>query len=373
MLLIVTQMIHIKKKLMICLVFFSKIEISSNFMIYEAFVRLIASASSIRPSNSNHFIVINTILKELVDNHNLKGMFHSSTIFSIFKCSKICLLFLLEEGVINISFVENLLLNLPSNKRDLYVWFSFFFPEIKKANPEFYEMQAAKLCITEERIFQENHVKNIEEFYKARKLGHSVDEIAQIIQKDDLESFMTLVTKNENFNFNSTVENSIFENDNDVLSRKVYLVEYVMAFHSFNIFKYLLLNNVKFFQNSINFAIIGGNYEIIHILEEELNITFDLNNYFLSIRYHYPEIADYLLTTTNFGVSCKYFRQEFFRNNNYKYIYNLLKDPLKYDLILEDLSSIYYAQATNSTDLIFLLIHYILLNKIDEKYSMMDV
>ena len=79
-----------------------------------------------------------------------------------------------------------------------------------------------------------------------------------------------------------------------------------MFFNSIEIFKFLLLNNARMDNlNSPCFAIAGGSYDVIHILEQQNIISpqnvHHLNSFIISaIRYHRNEIADYLIESLGF-------------------------------------------------------------------------
>ncbi|OHT00698.1 hypothetical protein TRFO_32562 [Tritrichomonas foetus] len=66
-----------------------------------------------------------------------------------------------------------------------------------------------------------------------------------------------------------------------------------MAFGSINIFRYLWLKEVKYSKETLKYCIIGGNFEILHVLEEESQYKFDKGSYFQSIEYYHPEMTEY--------------------------------------------------------------------------------
>ena len=67
-------------------------------------------------------------------------------------------------------------------------------------------------------------------------------------------------------------------------------------------FKYLLLNNVHYTERLCNFAISGGNYEIIHAIENNFpNSDFCSDECFVqSIIYHRYSITDWILVNSDF-------------------------------------------------------------------------
>ena len=70
-------------------------------------------------------------------------------------------------------------------------------------------------------------------------------------------------------------------------------IEFAAFYGSVKCFKYFLLNNAKLKPSICKFAVAGGNYEIIHILEQK-NLSFE-DCFRLSVEYHRYEITDWLL------------------------------------------------------------------------------
>ncbi|OHS97472.1 hypothetical protein TRFO_36336 [Tritrichomonas foetus] len=124
--------------------FFEKISISSNFSIYEAFLRLFAHISiffNVAQNYQRRQLIFNEILKELISKHSLKTIFHQSTLFFIFKLNRHFLLFFIEEGIIDMSIIETQF-SYVNRSNDLL--FLFFMPEIQKTNPKLYQEQKEK-------------------------------------------------------------------------------------------------------------------------------------------------------------------------------------------------------------------------------------
>lgn len=136
--------------------------------------------------------------------------------------------------------------------------------------------------------------------------------IAKFIREDNLESFQNFVNESKVL-FNSKVPWSIFEcmfflNEKEMPT----LIEYACFFGSIRIFKYLVGLGVissinesnQNFPNKIldrlgEFAVIGGNYEIIHILEDH-GVKFNEKTLLNSIKFQRNEISIYLIDT--FGI-----------------------------------------------------------------------
>ncbi|OHT04699.1 hypothetical protein TRFO_27700 [Tritrichomonas foetus] len=294
--------------------FIESISISTNFSIYEGFLRILMNLSlyfTLPQKYQKRQSVFYDILNQLIVKHSLKTVFHPLTIYCIFQQNKHILLFLLENGIIDISLIKKEIYQ-HTNKNFLL----FFLPEIEKSDSKFWKEQKKLFHISKEEIFKiynnvtlQNSNDKIEKdqernnkcetFYEIRKENHSNEEIARIIRKDDLNSFLNFFVNNHDFDHGYTIKPSVFENNPDMNrdTDGISLLEYSMAFGSINIFRYLWLNHAKYSENSLKYSIIGGNYEIIHILEEESQYQFPEDCYWVSIKYDRNEISEYLLTS----------------------------------------------------------------------------
>ena len=128
---------------------------------------------------------------------------------------------------------------------------------------------------------------------KLRHEGMHENYLYQLIRKDDLNEFQHVLSISS-IDINSCVTFSLFEISsiiNDYL-RLPRLIEYAAFFGSIQIFKYLLLNEAEVTSRLPEFAVAGGNYEIIHILED-MELSFQKTMYY-AIRFHRNEIAQYL-------------------------------------------------------------------------------
>ncbi|OHT07903.1 hypothetical protein TRFO_05007 [Tritrichomonas foetus] len=306
--------------------FFDEISISQHFSIYDGFLRLLVHLSiyfSIsldqEKSQRNQQIFLD-ILKELISKHSLKDTFSQILLFHIFKKNKHFLLFLVEEGIIDFDFLINNELYKIKNSH-LYL---FFVPEINNFMnymededfkiDNFYKkfINAVKrsYCLIDqddetsskrEKDSESEFQFDFEQLKNRRKEIHSPEEIARIIREDNLDLFLQYISKRDQFNINSRIKSSLFENNEDINNegKGISLLEYSMAFHSINIFRYLWINKAKYSKESLQYCIIGGNFEIFHILETESKFKFDQNCHFKSIEYLQNEIHEYFLNSTS--------------------------------------------------------------------------
>ena len=129
--------------------------------------------------------------------------------------------------------------------------------------------------------------------------------ISKLIRKDNIDEFQEFAEKN-NLDFNSKIEYSIIDyptfNVRDAEKDMPTLIEYASFFGSGNIFKYLLLKNVEIGEKIMNYSVIGGNLDIIHILEDK-NKTFSEDSLINAVKYSQNEIADYLIQNHNIQIS----------------------------------------------------------------------
>ncbi|OHS98180.1 hypothetical protein TRFO_09041 [Tritrichomonas foetus] len=239
---------------------FQNIDIKNNYPIYEAFLQILSHKFFINHVTKNVSLYY-TILEELIIKHSLLKVFHYSTITAIFYPNPILLLHI-----------------------------------------NTYSYQNCKEFILNEKQLKELKI-NVEEFENNTKIPnnepYSNIGITQIIREDNLNAFIQYLS-NENFDLNSQIVNPY-------LNHEITLLEYSMIYGSINIFKYLWLNKALCSQESLKYSIIGGNYDIIHILEDETKYLFEEECLRISIKYHQRAVTEYLLTTSrnNFSLSRK--------------------------------------------------------------------
>ena len=96
------------------------------------------------------------------------------------------------------------------------------------------------------------------------------------------------------FDFNQTIEPSLYERCSFVNTENVSLIDFAAFFGSIKCFKFLLLNgsNTK---NTGKYAVAGGNLEILHLCEQN-HSTFE-GSYEAAIKYHRNDIFHYLYET----------------------------------------------------------------------------
>lgn len=173
--------------------------------------------------------------------------------------------------------------------------FFFFAPEFEKFYPDYF-------C--EHEIEFKN--VNLSTHLKLRSEGMNESELAIIIRNDDIDSFQSYVSK-LNFNLNGNIPKSKYE-ISFYLKSSTSLIEYAAFYGSLKIFKFLWMNNVHISDQLREFAVSGGNYEIVHILERK-QVNFDEDCLNKAIQYHHNEIARYINETFDVHFTFDTFRE----------------------------------------------------------------
>ena len=156
-----------------------------------------------------------------------------------------------------------------------------------------------RLAKTSFKYFFPSQYKNKIQLEKMINSGYCLDTLAEIIRKDDIDSFIQIVSQSgENFDINQRKKSTIFERSS-LLFHNPTLIQYSAFFNSIKIFKYLLLNNAKIESSSndyyslADYAVAGGSIEIIHILEQKGIELY--NSIPISIKYYQNDIFQYIL------------------------------------------------------------------------------
>lgn len=135
-----------------------------------------------------------------------------------------------------------------------------------------------------------------EQKIEARNALHSINPLVQLIKEDKINEFQDFISKN-NYNIENEIPQSHFEMHQILFNAKP--IEYAAFFGSINIFKFLLNkdNNINF-GNLLEYAIAGGNIDIIHIIENESHdddIKSNQRLLELAILYMNNELIEYIV------------------------------------------------------------------------------
>ena len=257
-------------------------KLSENKYELKSFLYLIAAISNNYHRSQDFFTKIELILKSLQE--KIKNYYHSFEIFQIFRRNKRLLLFLFKSEIITPN--EEIYSIMLCNKKCIdEKYLEYFSPEFE---PFFEEKMKFLILYPYKSI-------TIDEFNKKREKGENDNYLCCLIQNDSAVDFITHLEKT-NISPSSKIQPSIFETNLLLLKKKPTLIEYSVFHGSIQIFKYLYQKNAKITTYIWLYAIHGRNAEIIHFLEEILNIKSQESYQFLileSIKCHHNEIIDY--------------------------------------------------------------------------------
>ena len=114
-----------------------------------------------------------------------------------------------------------------------------------------------------------------------------------ILRADDFDEFIQYLVKNPTHDVSKPIEDFDIFYDKISNSNPINHYKFACLYGSVKCYKYFLNNNIKIPSDVTKYAIIGGNYEIIHILSQR-NITFD-SMFSIALQYQRNDIADWLL------------------------------------------------------------------------------
>ena len=122
--------------------------------------------------------------------------------------------------------------------------------------------------------------------------GRNPLEIANLIRNDDVEKLQE-ISSQVDFDFDQAVEPSLYERCSFINQEGGYisLIDYAAFFGSVKCFKFLLLNDSELI-NTAKYAVAGGNFEIIHLCEQ--NHALFEGTYKAAIKFHQNDIFRYL-------------------------------------------------------------------------------
>ena len=159
--------------------------------------------------------------------------------------------------------------------------------------------------------------------------NHHMDEEEKIISNDDLDELIELTTNDKEkdliFNTQDIIFNHEVKNPWPIQGHSLDCAAY---YGSVKIFKYLLMNGMEPDVTTANYAVIGGNFEIIRIIQQKgVDFSTSIEQ---AICYHHQDIANWILTNyqapfVEYHLCIKFFNEEILFyyisiNNNQWYI-----------------------------------------------------
>lgn len=158
----------------------------------------------------------------------------------------------------------------------------------------------------------DDEISLLNKFKTIRDIGFNEHKTAEVIRKDDFNGLQKIISQT-NLSFEATIERSFFERCNFVNDNSTTLLEYAAFCCSINVFKFLIQiihetdngiisqiqqnerlsnpdnadkesirNNAHVFleksERLCKYAIAGGDYDIIHVIEEKKYLDFNINS-----------------------------------------------------------------------------------------------
>ena len=147
--------------------------------------------------------------------------------------------------------------------------FDWFLPEIVEMKNFDYNAERKRFSNQRDVFFRKYFPDKIDEYKKMLDSGEPDDEITKLIRHDNVDGFQNIVS-NGSFNIEkASIPYNIYE-EFDLKTQLSYL-NYAAAYGSIKIFKYLLLNHCKVDSSTFEYAIYGGNIEIIKIVDQKIS------------------------------------------------------------------------------------------------------
>lgn len=159
---------------------------------------------------------------------------------------------------------------------------------------------------------------------------------------DNVESLQSYISKN-NYDLNQTIPYSYYDQNYPILvSAKA--IDYAALFGSINCFKFLIMNMEDlYYQGLLNSSIAGGNHEIIHIVENNIQCqnSIDYNQLLeIAILFMQNDLIDYIIEKSDIKIESENYIKCIY-SSNYEAILKLRK--------LDDSDSINYYGEIGST------------------------
>ena len=246
--------------------YLEKNEIRENKKELNMLLDVVAKIANNHHRNRNFFYKLEQIIEYL--GMKIKQTFSNDEIFEIFKKNKRILYFLFQKEILYID-------------RNIS----------KRIDPNYFQLENQLLLPTNRRL-----KSNIsEEYTSKRKLGENDTYLCQLIRTDSVREFISYLNQT-NLSINRQIDDSYFETNCLLLKKRPKLIEYAAFFGSIQIFQYLKINEAELNDSLWIYAIHSKNPDIIHILEEILNMPNDLflDVYKETVKCHHNDIADYL-------------------------------------------------------------------------------
>lgn len=253
---------------------FDQHKIIENESLFHDTLNLLSTVSLCRPMKE-HKNRINDLILHFKD--EMQRMFPKEEIAALFSSNFAILLCFYENNIVDFDFLQE--------NADYYSPLFFF--------PEFYE-HGFEPKFPEHNVIYNTYADRLDEFRIKRKEYHSDSPLVRFILNDDLEGFQTYLAST-NTPLDSKIECSPFEST----PRRFYhendeLIMYAAVFQAISIFKFLFLN-LKKKPDLLPSVVLGGNFEIFHMVESCLKV----NSFtaYKAANCHQPQLFEYVMNS----------------------------------------------------------------------------
>ena len=208
-------------------------------------------------------------------------------------------------------FMEDIVKNVKNN--DIIEIFGKFNLEILKffvENLKMNENDFMKYPNLSKLFFIGSKLNNDIKIVKKRPrelIPKNIDLLLQHMKDDNLDGFIDSINCSNIENLNQKLKLPVF-NGNIVINNSAEqptLISIAAFYASTKIFKYLVANKAKINEKTAPFSCAGGNYEIIHALEE-YNIDFGDDSINTAIEYHRNDIVQYICEIFDFQLNLRH-------------------------------------------------------------------
>lgn len=281
-----------------------KEKINENKDNFKLILHLISNLSRYHLRTTNFYSKIYKILSTYSSNLQTITNFEK---YIIFQNDPIILLYLFENNLL----IPDKTIQKKIKEKDYFspwhqrfkyhiYFYKEFHSKYKNSNDEYYEYYSN------------------EEYTNKKRTGENDNFICKLIREDSLDEFIEYINKN-NMKTTEKIVSDEFET-NCTLKNETY-IEYAAFFGSLKIFKYLYLNDENITDSIWQYAIHGNNAEIIHLLEDKLEMDPEYSLYY-ALLFHNYEIADYLINNYDLNEFCNSDSIQFsmMKNYNFKFL-----------------------------------------------------
>ncbi|OHT13117.1 hypothetical protein TRFO_16876 [Tritrichomonas foetus] len=304
-------------------VYLKEIEISKNFILYNSFIQLLGVMSSIKFIDSHAILQMQRILDIFLSEHNLKDIIPPLNLWHYFKINQWITSYLYEKGLIEAPFLIAKADPFGFSD-DLELEYISYLYDIYEHDLNINEKVLCENCLTENDILQIMS----EEYLNSRKKMIPSEQLIQMIQKDDVDAFIDFISNNNvplDYKFiNMSIKPMIIP-DRPFLNYTLFNLS--LMYGALKIFKYLWLNKTQYNEESMEWAIIGGNNEIIQILDEESDFSFNEISLECAVKCHNYDMFDYIINTKGIQIPNDALLQLCFDKCSYSLINQFISQP----------------------------------------------